>query len=87
MALTYYIWGIIILLILVWTIKQVNQFDRGVKFRFGRYVGLMQPGWRIVIPIIESWKRVDLRVRTFDVQTQECVSKDNISIRVNAVLY
>jgi len=86
-ALTYYIWGIIILVILVWTIKQVNQFDRGVKFRFGRYVGLMQPGWRIVIPIIENWKRVDLRVRTFDVQTQECVSKDNISLKVNAVLY
>ena len=87
MALTYYIWGIIILLILIWTIKQVNQFERGVKFRFGRYIGLMQPGWRIVIPIIESWVRVDLRVRTFDVQTQECVSKDNISLKVNAVLY
>lgn len=79
--------GVIVLIILVWTIKQVNQYERGVKFRFGRYVGLMQPGWRIIIPIIEGWRRVDMRVRTFDVTSQECVSKDNISIRVNAVLY
>lgn len=78
---------LIVLLILTWSIKQVNQFERGVKFRFGKYIGLMQPGWRIVFPIIEGWTRVDLRVRTFDVQTQECVSKDNISIKVNAVLY
>ena len=79
--------GVIVLVILVWTIKQVNQYERGVKFRFGKYVGLMQPGWRIIIPIIEGWRRVDLRIRTFDVTSQECVSKDNISIRVNAVLY
>lgn len=79
--------GVIVLIILVWTIKQVNQYERGVKFRFGIYIGLMQPGWRIIIPIIEGWRRVDMRVRTFDVTSQECVSKDNISIRVNAVLY
>ena len=87
MVISFITPGIIVLLILIWTIKQVNQFERGVKFRFGKYIGLMQPGWRIIIPIIESWRRVDLRVRTFDVTTQECVSKDNISIRVNAVLY
>lgn len=79
--------GILFLIILVSSIKQVNQYENGVKFRFGKYVGLMQPGWRIIIPVMESWVRVDLRVRTFDVQSQECVSKDNISIRVNAVLY
>ena len=79
--------GVVILVILVWSIKQVNQYEKGVKFRFGRYIGLMQPGWRIVVPIFESWEKVDMRVRTFDVPTQECVSKDNISIRVNAVLY
>ena len=87
MAISFFITGVIVLFILVLTIKQVNQFERGVKFRFGKYIGLMQPGWRIVIPIMESWVRVDLRIRTFDVTTQECVSKDNISIRVNAVLY
>ena len=87
MAMSLIITGVIVLFILILAIKQVNQFERGVKFRFGRDIGLMQPGWRIVIPIIESWVRVDLRIRTFDVTTQECVSKDNISIKVNAVLY
>ena len=87
MSISPIITVIIVLFILILTIKQVNQFERGVKFRFGKYIGLMDPGWRIVIPIIESWVRVDMRVRTFDVMTQECVSKDNISIRVNAVLY
>ncbi len=87
MVISFITPGIIVLLILVLSIKQVNQYERGVKFRFGIYVGLMQPGWRIVVPIIEGWKKVDLRIRTFDVPTQECVSKDNISIKVNAVLY
>jgi len=48
---------------------------------------MMQPGWRLVFPIIESWRNIDLRVKTVDVPSQECVSKDNISIKVNAVLY
>ena len=78
--------GIVIAIILA-SIKQVNQYDRGVKFQFGKYIGMMQPGWRLVFPIIQSWRRVDLRVKTVDVPSQECVSKDNISIKVNAVLY
>ena len=57
--------GVVILVILVWSIKQVNQYEKGVKFRFGRYIGLMQPGWRIVVPIFESWEKVDMRVRKF----------------------
>ena len=47
----------------------------------------MDPGLRIVIPIIQTWERVDLRVKTVDVPSQECVSKDNVSLKVNAVLY
>ena len=48
---------------------------------------MMKPGWRLVIPIFERWVRVDLRIKTIDVSSQDCVSKDNISIKVNAVLY
>tara|TARA_Y100000310_G_scaffold339911_1_gene434077 strand:+ start:2965 stop:3711 length:747 start_codon:yes stop_codon:yes gene_type:complete len=77
----------IIIVIIIASIKQVNQYDRGVKFQLGKYAGLMQPGWRLVFPIVQSWKRVDLRIKTVDVPSQECVSKDNISIKVNAVLY
>lgn len=83
---TYSIVTLIIFLIII-SIKQVNQYERGVKFTLGKYSGLMNPGWRIIIPIFQSWRRVDLRVKTIDVPAQECVSKDNISIKVNAVLY
>ena len=68
-------------------LKIVNQYERGVKFTFGRFSGIMQPGLRIIIPVIQSWERIDMRVRAVDVPTQECVSKDNVSIKVNAVLY
>ena len=47
----------------------------------------MKPGLRIVIPVIQSWERVDLRVRAVDVPDQDCITKDNVSVRVNAVLY
>jgi regulator of protease activity HflC (stomatin/prohibitin superfamily) len=86
MLIGYSLLGFVVFVILI-SIKQVNQYDKGVKFRFGKYSGLMSPGWRLILPIIESWQRVDMRVRTVDVASQECVTKDNISIRVNAVLY
>src|SRR3989344_816711 len=78
---------VIILIFLIISIKQVNEYERGVKFRLGKYIGMMKPGWRLVIPIFERWVRVDLRIKTIDVSSQDCVSKDNISIKVNAVLY
>ncbi len=73
--------------ILLTSLKIVREYERGVKFTLGRYSGLMKPGLRLVIPIIQSWVRVDLRIRTVDVPSQECVSKDNVSLKVNAVLY
>ena len=76
-----------VIFVILISIKQVNQYERGVKFRLGKYVGMMSPGWRIILPIFEGWQRVDLRIRAVDVPSQECVSKDNISIKVNAVLY
>ena len=77
----------IILFILLASIKQVNQYERGVKLTFGQYTGMMQPGWRIVLPIVQSWMRVDIRVKAVDVPDQEAITKDNISVRVNAVIY
>lgn len=73
--------------LLIASIKQVNQYERGVKFRFGKLVGEMEPGWRIVWPIIESWHKVDIRVKAVDVPDQEAITQDNISARVNAVIY
>src|SRR3989338_4202059 len=76
-----------LLLLFFYSIKQVNQYERGVKFRFGKYVGLMEPGWRLVWPIIESWIRIDIRVKAVDVPDQEAITRDNVSARVNAVIY
>src|SRR3989338_10851027 len=67
--------------------KVVKEYERGVKFTLGKYAGMMNPGLRIIIPIIQSWERVDLRIKTIDVPSQECVSKDNVSLKENAVLY
>ncbi|MBI2314758.1 slipin family protein [Candidatus Daviesbacteria bacterium] len=76
-----------LLLFFFYSIKQVNQYERGVKFRFGKYVGLMEPGWRLVLPVIESWTRIDIRVKAVDVPDQEAITRDNVSAKVNAVIY
>lgn len=68
-------------------IKIVNEYERGVKFTLGKYSGLMNPGIRIVLPVIQMWERVDIRIKAVDVPDQDCITKDNISVNVNAVVY
>lgn len=82
----YYIIGVIAFIIVI-SIRQVNQYERGVKFTLGKYVDTMQPGWRLVWPIFQTMKKVDIRVKAVDVPDQEAITKDNISITVNAVIY
>ncbi len=83
---TYFILSIIAFIILV-SIKQINQYQNGVKFTLGKYSGLMEPGWRLVLPIIQFYQKIDLRVKAVDVPNQEAITKDNISVSVNAVIY
>lgn len=78
---------VIVLIIILSAIRQINEYQRGVKFRLGRYIKVLQPGWRIILPIIESMVKVDLRVRAVDVPYQEAITKDNISVKINAVIY
>jgi len=78
---------IAIVIILLSSIRQINQYERGVKFMLGKYAGLMNPGWRLVWPIFQSYRKVDLRVKAVDVPNQEAITKDNISVSVNAVIY
>lgn len=77
----------IIIFILIISIRQVNEYQRGVKFTLGRFTGVKNPGWRLVFPIIQKMVRVDLRTKVVDVPDQEAITKDNISIRINAVIY
>jgi len=81
-----YVVGVILFIILI-SIRQINQYQRGVKFTLGKFSGIMGPGWRMVWPIFQSYKKVDMRVKAVDVPDQEAITKDNISVRVNAVIY
>lgn len=76
-----------VLFIILISLKQINQYERGVKFVMGRYSGIMNPGWRIVIPVFQTYKKVDIRVKAVDVPDQKAITKDNVSILVNAVIY
>ncbi|MBT5516941.1 slipin family protein [Candidatus Peregrinibacteria bacterium] len=78
---------ILIGVVLLVSIRQINEYQRGVLFTLGKYTKILKPGWRIVIPVLQSMVKVDLRVRTVDVPNQESLTKDNIPVGVNAVLY
>lgn len=78
---------IFIVVIILISIKQVNQYERGVKFTFGKYSKMMEPGLRLVFPIIQSCKKVDIRTKVVDVPNQEAITKDNVAIGINAVVY
>lgn len=82
----YFYLGAILFIVLI-SIKQVNQYEKGVKFGFGKFIGIMEPGWRLVIPIFQSFQKIDMRIKAVDVPDQEAITKDNISVRVNAVIY
>jgi len=77
----------IILVIISMSVKIVAEYERGVIFRLGRLVGAKGPGLFLIIPFIDRMVKVDLRVVTMDVPSQEVITKDNVTVRVNAVVY
>ena len=78
---------IVIVLIILSSIKQIDEYERGVKFTTGKFSKIMEPGWRLVLPIFQSFKKVDIRTKAVDVPEQEAITKDNVSVKINAVLY
>lgn len=78
---------VVVVIILLRSIRQVDEYERGVKFKFGKYSKIVGPGWRLVLPIVESMKKIDIRTKAVDVPEQDAITKDNVSIRINAVLY
>ncbi|MDP2691739.1 MAG: slipin family protein [bacterium] len=68
-------------------IRQIKQYERGVVFLMGRFQKVKEPGWRLVIPIFQTMRKVDMRVKAVDVPSQEAITKDNVSCKVNAVIY
>ena len=88
-GMPYTILSLIVLaiVILVAILKQVNQYERGVMFTMGRFTGIKEPGWRLVVPVFQQLRKVDMRVKAVDVPEQKAITKDNISVGVNAVIY
>ncbi|MCK9357792.1 MAG: slipin family protein [Dehalococcoidia bacterium] len=79
--------GLIVLTVLSSAIKIVQEYERAGIFRLGRFVGLRGPGLVLIIPFIERARKVDLRVVTMDVPQQECITLDNVTVTVDAVVY
>lgn len=77
--------GLVIVLALF--LREIKQFERGLLFTMGKYTGLRQPGWRVIVPVLQKMHKVDIRTKAVDVPDQDAITKDNVSVRVNAVIY
>ena len=78
---------VVVIIILLGSIRQIDQYERGILFTFGKFSKILNPGWNIVLPIVQSFRKVDIRTKAVDVPEQETITKDNVSIRINAVIY
>ena len=78
---------IVLIVIILSSIRQINQYERGIKFTLGKFSKIMNPGWRIVLPVFQSYRKVDIRTKAVDVPEQDAITKDNVSVRINAVIY
>lgn len=78
---------LVVLAVIISGIKVVRQFERGVILTLGRYTGMREPGLRVVIPVLQQMTKVDVRSTPVDVPSQEVITKDNVTIKVDAVVY
>src|SRR5881394_4298 len=78
---------LVIFILLVWSFRILREYERGVVFNLGRYWAVKGPGWFILIPVIQQMVKMDLRTVVLDVPPQDVISRDNVSVKVNAVVY
>ena len=78
---------IFLVIMLFSSIKQINEYERGILFKRGKYAKVLEPGWHVIWPIFESCKKIDIRTRAVDVPEQVAITSDNVSIKINAVIY
>ena len=78
---------VLLLVIILKSVVQINEYERGIKFTLGKFNKIMTPGWNLVLPIFQSYKKVDVRTKAVDVPEQDAITKDNVSVRINAVIY
>ena len=73
--------------IIIISIRQINQYEKGIKFTLGKFTSVMEPGWRLVWPIVQGYQKIDVRTKAVDVPDQNAITRDNVSVKVNAVIY
>ena len=78
---------VFVVIVLLISIREVKEYQRGIKFTLGKFTSVAMPGWRLVVPIFQSMQKVDIRVKAVDVPDQEAITQDNISVKINAVIY
>ncbi len=83
----YLVIGLAILTLILASVRIVKQYERGVIFRFGKLAGVRNPGFNMILPFIDSMKKISLRVVTWVLDPQEVITKDNVTVRVDAVVY
>ncbi|MDP6604039.1 MAG: slipin family protein [Rhodospirillales bacterium] len=86
-AFAPYVLALLILVLILYSLRILREYERGVIFLLGRFWKVKGPGMIIVVPIVQQMVRVDLRIRVLDVPTQDVISRDNVSVKVNAVVY
>ena len=82
-----YILILAVVVLLLSFLREVKQYERGVVLTMGKYTGLRNPGWSIIVPIFQKMEKVDLRIKAVDVPDQKVITKDNVSASINAVIY
>ncbi|MGN1290327.1 MAG: SPFH domain-containing protein, partial [Bradyrhizobium sp.] len=90
MMLDYFTYGAVALLVIIFltqAVRVLREYERGVIFTLGRFTGVKGPGLIILIPVVQQLVKVDLRVMVQVVPPQDVISRDNVSVKVNAVLY
>src|SRR6185295_17111220 len=85
----YFVLGVIIVLVLLFalSVRILREYERGVVFQLGRFWQVKGPGLILLIPVVQQMVRVDLRTVVLDVPAQDVITRDNVSVKVNAVLY
>ncbi|MCR4335072.1 MAG: slipin family protein [archaeon] len=78
---------VLLVMVVLFFVRIVIQYERGVKFTLGKYSGIMNPGVNIIIPIFQTYRKVDIRIKTIDVPKQEVMTRDNVPVNINAVIY
>jgi regulator of protease activity HflC (stomatin/prohibitin superfamily) len=80
--------GIVLVIFLFLSfLKQVNQYERGLIFTMGKFSGVLEPGWRLVIPVFQTWQKIDVRTKVVEEPDQEVITQDNVSTKITAVIY